>query len=130
VVALSVSLSLPCSVCVAASTWQDYKAGILRNNCPFAYEALDHCVQLVVRRILCPEGDLPICQGYHTDPLRGAYWIVKNQWGTNWVRVHVAAIVTYRVWLLQGVRGYIFIAKGKNLCGIADEATLVRVRKR
>jgi len=35
------------------------------------------------------------------------YWLVKNSWGTNW-----------------GEKGYIKIAFGSNLCGIADEATI------
>jgi C1A family cysteine protease len=33
------------------------------------------------------------------------YWIVRNSWGTGW-----------------GQAGYIFIRRGTNECGIADEA--------
>ena len=33
------------------------------------------------------------------------YWIVRNQWGTNW-----------------GQKGYAFIKRGTNECGIAVEA--------
>jgi C1A family cysteine protease len=36
------------------------------------------------------------------------YWIVRNSWGTDW-----------------GEAGYIYIEMGKNLCGIANEATFV-----
>jgi len=36
------------------------------------------------------------------------YWIIRNSWNTNW-----------------GIEGYIHVAIGSNLCGIADEATLV-----
>jgi cathepsin F len=32
------------------------------------------------------------------------YWIVRNSWNTDW-----------------GIDGYIYIAEGKNVCGIADE---------
>jgi C1A family cysteine protease len=33
------------------------------------------------------------------------YWIVRNQWGTNW-----------------GQAGYVFIRRNTNECGIAVEA--------
>jgi len=38
------------------------------------------------------------------------YWIIRNSWNTDW-----------------GIDGYIYIAKGKNLCGVADEATIVTI---
>jgi len=38
------------------------------------------------------------------------YWIVRNSWNTDW-----------------GISGYIHIAQGSNLCGIADEATIVTI---
>jgi C1A family cysteine protease len=55
----------PVSVCVDASSWQDYSGGILTqcsNN-------VDHCVQLT---------------GYAQYNQQGAYWIVRNSWGASW----------------------------------------------
>jgi len=49
--------------------------------------------------------------GYDTSS-KPHYWIVRNSWNTNW-----------------GIDGYIKIAMGSNLCGIADEATFVRTIK-
>jgi len=84
----------PISICVYAESWQFYSSGILKSNCPKAYDQLDHCVQLV---------------GYdntQTTP----YWIVRNSWAADW-----------------GIDGFIYIEKGNNLCGVADEATIVTV---
>jgi len=55
----------PLSICVDASSWQDYSGGVL-GNCPHAYADLDHCVQLV---------------GYNWPK---KYWIVRNSWNTDW----------------------------------------------
>jgi len=42
-----------------------------------------------------------------TDP-SSPYWIIRNSWNTNW-----------------GEQGYIYVQEGANLCGVADEATIV-----
>jgi len=39
-----------------------------------------------------------------------AYWVVRNSWNTGW-----------------GVQGYIYLEMGKNICGVADEATIVDI---
>jgi hypothetical protein len=43
--------------------------------------------------------------GMNTHPQGGDYYIVKNSWGTGW-----------------GMSGYIWVAAGSNVCGIADSA--------
>jgi len=62
----------------------------------------------------CPHAysDLDHCVqlvGYNNDKAPG-YWIIRNSWNTDW-----------------GINGYIYVARGKNLCGVADEATLLTV---
>eukprot|EP00164_Ancoracysta_twista_P000916 GFYU01001203.1.p2 GENE.GFYU01001203.1~~GFYU01001203.1.p2 ORF type:complete len:452 (-),score=180.96 GFYU01001203.1:195-1550(-) len=62
----------------------------------------------------CPHGydDLDHCVqlvGYDKSGNK-PYWKVRNSWNTDW-----------------GIDGYIHIEMGKNLCGIADEATIVKV---
>jgi len=81
----------PVSVCLAAGTFQDYTGGVL-TSCP---TTIDHCVQLT---------------GYNNYGGSGAYWIVRNSWGTSW-----------------GENGYIWIAIGSDLCSIGDEATVPSV---
>jgi len=86
---LSSSSGGPISVCVDASTWSSYTGGIL-TECP---DQIDHCVQLI---------------GYKNYNENGAFWIVRNSWGTNW-----------------GIGGYIWIAIGDDLCGIGDWGSIV-----
>jgi len=63
--ATTVCNTSPLSICVDASTWQNYQGGIVTGNCG---TALDHCVQAVG---LVQSGNPP-------------YWIVRNQWGVTW----------------------------------------------
>jgi len=56
----------PLSVCVDASSWQDYTGGIIMGaDCT---NSIDHCVQLVVYDMT------------QSTP----FWIVRNSWGTDW----------------------------------------------
>jgi len=59
------STSGPVSVCVDASSWQNYQSGIL-SSCG---NNIDHCVQLT---------------GYGAYGGASPYWIVRNSWNTNW----------------------------------------------
>jgi cathepsin F len=79
----------PVSVCVDASSWQSYTGGVL-TQCG---NQVDHCVQLT---------------GYANYGESGAYWIVRNSWGTSW-----------------GENGFIWIEIGQDLCSIGDYATIV-----
>jgi len=83
----------PVSVCVDASSWSSYTGGVLTQCTNY----VDHCVQLV---------------GYQNygAAFPGAYWIVRNSWGTDW-----------------GVNGFIYVAIGQDLCVIGDYATIVTV---
>jgi C1A family cysteine protease len=55
----------PVSVCVDASSWQNYEGGVL-TSCG---NDVDHCVQAT---------------GYDNYGENGAYWIVRNSWGADW----------------------------------------------
>lgn len=57
---------------------------------------LDHCVLIT---------------GYedYNDGIWGTYpvWIIRNSWGSDW-----------------GYSGYIYVERGYDLCGVADEVTV------
>jgi len=55
----------PVSVCVDASSWQNYQNGVM-TSCG---DSIDHCVQLT---------------GYNGYNGGNPYWIVRNSWNTNW----------------------------------------------
>jgi len=56
----------PLSICVDASSWQNYNGGVLlASQCG---TQLDHCVQAV---------------GYNLNA-NPSYWIVRNSWGSSW----------------------------------------------
>jgi C1A family cysteine protease len=55
----------PVSVCVDASSWQNYQGGVL-TSCG---DNVDHCVQLT---------------GYYNYGSSNAYWNVRNSWGADW----------------------------------------------
>ena len=42
----------------------------------------------------------------------GNYWIIRNEWGTSW-----------------GIKGYLYLTAGQNLCNIADEAMYTKTAK-
>jgi len=81
----------PLSICVDASTWQNYQGGVVTHGCG---DSLDHCVQIVGWG---KTGSTP-------------YWIIRNSWGTDW-----------------GISGYIWVERGKDECGVSDEATYVTI---
>jgi len=61
-------------------------------------QSLDHCVQIT---------------GWSVDNTQNPpapYWIVRNSWSSNW-----------------GIRGYIFVERNSDLCGIANEATYATI---
>jgi len=68
--AAAIATNGPASICVDASSWNDYTGGVLSQAGCGSYSSLsiDHCVQLT---------------GYNagaTNP----YWLVRNSWATNW----------------------------------------------
>jgi len=88
----------PLSVCVDASSWSYYTGGIATASslgCSNGYTSLDHCVQAV---------------GFKNIDSSNGYWIVRNQWGTDW-----------------GENGYIYLAYGANTCGVATESIYVNL---
>ncbi|CAM6003357.1 unnamed protein product, partial [Sphagnum balticum] len=72
--------------------WNNYASGVYTGPCTNGGNNVDHAVLVV---------------GYGTDPTAGPYWIIKNQWSTNW-----------------GMNGYMYLARNSNnLCAVASNPT-------
>mmetsp|Transcript_15731 Transcript_15731/g.28650 ORF Transcript_15731/g.28650 Transcript_15731/m.28650 type:complete len:392 (-) Transcript_15731:98-1273(-) len=88
----------PVSVCVNAGSWNDYTGGVL---------TAEGCGSMAA-------DELDHCVqlvGYNTTVTDGApYWIVRNSWAASW-----------------GEEGYIYLQMDANTCGLADEATIVKL---
>jgi len=86
----------PLSICVDATTWQFYFSGVIEYFCASAPEDLDHCVMIT---------------GYDDQfdwlDRKVPVWNIRNSWGADW-----------------GYDGYLYVERGYNLCGVADEVTI------
>lgn len=64
----AVAMVGPVAVNVYASSWRDYESGVF-DGCSYnASIAINHVVAL---------------EGYGVDPTHGAYWLIRNSWGTS-----------------------------------------------
>lgn len=96
----------PATVCLEASTWQDYAGGILTSNsgCSPAFLDMNHCVQAVgyaftdtneanddaANNDNSRSGSGSKKSGSQDDGNREGYWIIRNQWSQNWGYVSFA----------------------------------------
>jgi len=79
----------PISIGIDADYWGSYSSGVFCGTCG---TTRDHAMLVV---------------GYGTDASGGAYWKVKNSWGTGW-----------------GENGYIRLCRSKaDECGVSDDGT-------
>ncbi len=108
----------PAVVCLEASLWQDYSGGIITSalGCGSAFLDMNHCVQIVGYAFTTgsdgengdeESGDNSGSNsGSQDSSQREGYWIVRNQWGSNW-----------------GMSGYAYVAMGENTCGVLNDMT-------
>ena len=104
----------PATVCVDADSWQNYAGGILtaESGCGQAFLDMNHCVQAVGYAFNDgfdggdDDGGENSGSGSGDETQRDGYWIIRNQWGTNW-----------------GMNGYIYVAMGDNVCGVLNDMT-------
>ena len=104
----------PATVCLEASTWQDYSKGIITadSGCTSAFLDMNHCVQAVGYAFQEVESDGDNDGSHSGDQnsntqLEG-YWIIRNQWSQYW-----------------GMNGYAYVAMGSNTCGVLNDMTQV-----
>lgn len=108
----------PASVCLEASTWQDYTGGIITSDsgCTSDFFDMNHCVQIVGYAFTTgndddyyEDDDRSSSSDSHSeseDTQREGYWIVRNQWSSYW-----------------GMSGYAYVAMGGNTCGVLNDMT-------
>lgn len=109
----------PATVCLDASTWQDYTGGIItaESGCSSEFLEMNHCVQAVgyaFQEVENDESDRKDKNSRSDDgknkQLEG-YWIIRNQWSKYW-----------------GMNGYAYVAMGSNTCGVLNDMTQVFVK--
>jgi len=110
----------PATVCLEASTWQDYSSGVITKDsgCSAEFMDMNHCVQVVGYVFYDDEEDGNNGYGRRLsgsqssdDSDREGYWIVRNQWSSYW-----------------GMNGYAYVAMGgenANTCGFVNDITQV-----
>lgn len=113
----------PATVCLEASTWADYAGGIMTSEigCSMAFLDMNHCVQAVGYAFVDLEEEEEgeeeqqnsgsgsgSGSGSQDSGQRQGYWIIRNQWSSNW-----------------GMNGYAYVAMGENTCGVLNDMTQV-----
>jgi len=84
----------PLSICVDAESWQFYVGGVITSLCG---DSLDHCV------LITGYDDAYVDWVDETVKI----WKIRNSWGADW-----------------GESGYVYVERGYDLCGVADEVTI------
>jgi len=101
----------PATVCLDASTWQDYIGGVITSDsgCSSSFLDMNHCVQ-AVGYAFTEVSDLNESQESNTEDTKKlqGYWIIRNQWSSSW-----------------GMNGYAYVAMGNNTCGVLNDMTQV-----
>jgi len=84
----------PLSICVDATIWQFYVGGVISSLCG---DTLDHCV------LITGYDDAYVDWIGETVQI----WKIRNSWGADW-----------------GESGYVYVERGYDYCGVADEVTI------
>jgi cathepsin F len=84
----------PLSICVDATIWQFYIGGVISEFCG---DTLDHCV------LITGYDDAYVDWVGETVQI----WKIRNSWGDDW-----------------GYSGYVYVERGDDYCGVADEVTI------
>lgn len=99
----------------SAASWQYYESGVITSLCG---TTLDHCVMYVghhaVRNLGPHRPFFNRATGYSVqkgwDTFDYQVWNIRNSWGADW-----------------GYGGYLYVARGNNVCGVAELVTLPTV---